>query len=73
MYFIATFPYLVLLILGIKGWTLPGAGDGIQFYVTPKLEKLGEIGVWRDAASKLFLPFFYIQFLCCLVIFVDIV
>lgn len=52
VYFIATFPYVVLLILGIKGWTLPGADVGIKFYVIPKWEKLLEIQVWNDAASN---------------------
>jgi SNF family Na+-dependent transporter len=51
VYFTALFPYLVLFILGIRGWLLPGAGKGLEFYLVPKWEKLGESEVWRDAAG----------------------
>ena len=36
-YFTSLFPYMVLIILAIRGLTLPGAGQGVQYYLTPGL------------------------------------
>ncbi|CAF0766331.1 unnamed protein product [Brachionus calyciflorus] len=54
VYFTSLFPYVVLLILGINGWTLPGAGLGIEFYIKPDFSKLLDINVWFDAAVQIF-------------------
>jgi len=39
-YFTAIFPYVVLLILLIRGVTLPGAGKGLEYLFRPEWEKL---------------------------------
>ncbi|XP_066865421.1 sodium- and chloride-dependent glycine transporter 1 isoform X11 [Kogia breviceps] len=54
VYFTATFPYVVLTILFIRGVTLEGALTGIMYYLTPQWDKILEAKVWGDAASQIF-------------------
>ncbi|XP_028260741.1 sodium- and chloride-dependent neutral and basic amino acid transporter B(0+) isoform X2 [Parambassis ranga] len=56
VYFTATFPYVVIVILLIRGLTLEGAEDGIQYYIGSQsnLTKLTEAQVWKDAATQTF-------------------
>lgn len=60
VYFTCLFPYVVLLILGIRGWLLEGAGIGIKYYIYPDFSKLKDIRVWSDAAAQIFFTLKYI-------------
>jgi solute carrier family 6 (neurotransmitter transporter, glycine) member 5/9 len=45
-YFLAVFPYIVLMILLIRSMTLVGAIDGILYFIVPEWEKLFEAKLW---------------------------
>ena len=42
VYFTATFPYVVLLILLVRGLTLSNAIEGVTYYVKPDFEKIAK-------------------------------
>lgn len=54
VYFTALFPYVVLFIVLCYGATLEGAGEGIKYYVTPKLDKLEKPDVTSILLTHIF-------------------
>lgn len=54
VYFTAVFPYFILFALLINNVQLPGAKNGIIYFVTPVWSKLSEVKVWVNAAAQVF-------------------
>ncbi|XP_059843927.1 sodium- and chloride-dependent GABA transporter 1-like isoform X2 [Hypanus sabinus] len=54
VYFTAIFPYLILMILLINNVQLPGAKDGILFFLRPNWSRLLDVQVWVNAAAQVF-------------------
>ncbi|XP_064467217.1 sodium-dependent noradrenaline transporter-like [Ornithodoros turicata] len=50
----ATAPYIILTLLLLRGVLLPGAGQGVMYYLQPNVGKLLETQVWVDAACQVF-------------------
>ncbi|CAL9704807.1 unnamed protein product [Knipowitschia caucasica] len=54
VYITATFPYVMLAVLLVRGLTLPGALNGIKFYLYPDPSRLSDPQVWMDAGTQIF-------------------
>ncbi len=47
-------PVILLIVMIIRGVTLPGAGDGLAYYLVPQWDKLLEPSVWAAAYGQVF-------------------
>ena len=47
-------PTVLLIILTIRGLTLPGAMEGVSYYLTPDFSKLLHFNVWLSAYAQVF-------------------
>ncbi len=54
VYFTVLIPWGLLLLFVIRGLTLSGAGQGIEFYLTPVWSKLMNPNIWLAAISQVF-------------------
>uniref|UniRef100_A0A672YP74 Transporter n=1 Tax=Sphaeramia orbicularis TaxID=375764 RepID=A0A672YP74_9TELE len=57
VYFTATFPYVMLVVLLARGLTLPGAMNGLAFYLYPDPTRLVDPQVWMDAGAQVLFSF----------------
>uniref|UniRef100_A0A3P8ULP3 Transporter n=1 Tax=Cynoglossus semilaevis TaxID=244447 RepID=A0A3P8ULP3_CYNSE len=56
-YVTATFPYVMMAALLVRGLTLPGALEGIKFYLYPDSSRLTDPQVWMDAGTQIFFSY----------------
>ncbi|XP_069046525.1 sodium- and chloride-dependent GABA transporter 2-like isoform X2 [Lepisosteus oculatus] len=57
VYVTATFPYVMLVVLLVRGLTLPGAADGLVFYLYPDVTRLTDPQVWMEAGTQIFFSY----------------
>lgn len=53
-YFLALFPYAVLITLLIRATTLEGSGKGILFFIRPQFSQIFYPKVWKEAVVQCF-------------------
>ncbi|XP_034944573.1 sodium-dependent nutrient amino acid transporter 1-like [Chelonus insularis] len=53
-YFLALFPYVIMIALLIRAVTLEGAANGIIFFINPNWNKLFDPNVWYAAVTQCF-------------------
>jgi len=54
VYVTVTVPWLILIVFVIRGVTLPGAMEGLKYYLTPNFAQLRNPELWHAAFSQIF-------------------
>jgi len=54
VYFTVTIPWIIIVIFVIRGLTLPGAFEGVKYYLTPNFKMLLQPELWHAAFSQVF-------------------
>jgi NSS family neurotransmitter:Na+ symporter len=54
VYITVLLPWLILLVFVIRGITLPGAIEGLRYYLTPNFSLLRNFEVWKSAYGQIF-------------------
>jgi len=54
VYFTVLIPWILLIVFVIRGITLPGAMEGLTFYLQPEFSKLLDPQVWLAAYTQIF-------------------
>ncbi|KAK3580304.1 hypothetical protein CHS0354_003538 [Potamilus streckersoni] len=54
VYFTVALPFVLLTVFLIRSAILPGAREGVLFYLTPDLEKLKDPKIWAEACMQVF-------------------
>jgi len=47
-------PFVLLIVLAIRGMTLEGADVGLEYYLKPDLSRIGEVDIWLAAYGQIF-------------------
>ena len=63
VYITALFPYVVLVILFVRGVSLPHASDGILFYLKPDFNRLIDAKVRRHFTNHTDFRFLYYYYI----------
>lgn len=53
-YFLALFPYAVMIVLLVRSATLDGAIEGMLYFIRPQWDKLLDAKVWYAAVTQVF-------------------
>uniref|UniRef100_A0A0G4F1F6 Transporter n=1 Tax=Chromera velia CCMP2878 TaxID=1169474 RepID=A0A0G4F1F6_9ALVE len=54
VYFTATFPYVILIVLLVRAVTLPGSWNGLKFFLIPEWSRVADPWVWVAAGQQVF-------------------
>jgi NSS family neurotransmitter:Na+ symporter len=53
--FTVPIPFLIIVVLALRGISLPGGKEGVAFFFKPEMSKVFTISVWAAAASQVIL------------------
>ena len=47
-------PFVLLIVLSVKGAMLEGSSVGLEYYLKPDLSRIGEVDIWLAAYGQIF-------------------